>query len=406
MRIRDFTLEGFKNLTVGVSAGELGPVEVIHGDNNVGKSNLLEALWILGEAVVTAARPGKADFPWTLPRLHFTEAFHLSPSEAFHRFRPRPIRLAATFEASDGTALPVRLAMHLEDRDRVQVVLEEGDPSALAAHLSGAARPMDILQVDRTHWGDGRPRDPHERALIPPGLALELYDAKESFDPHTLERWTLFTRIMARFGPLVGGQDWNVVYDRPNKSAHLVVEDGPQRLPAHLLGSGVQQLAALVGHLLMTTAPIVAIEEPELNLRQTHQRALRQALDAIVADPRGPSQILLTSHSDAFEGPRGFLAMEPGPDGPTLRRRPPEAAPAFLDRLAIGPIAHQAPASSGYLTSQGTVLLPERYREALGLPGGGGVVFETEDAPGAVRVLSNARWLEEVGLSEEPDGAA
>ncbi|MEZ4431391.1 MAG: AAA family ATPase [bacterium] len=44
MFIHRFEVQGFKNFVEPVVLDELGEINVIHGDNNVGKSNLLEAM--------------------------------------------------------------------------------------------------------------------------------------------------------------------------------------------------------------------------------------------------------------------------------------------------------------------------------------------------------------------------
>jgi len=42
--LQQFEVKGYKNLTAQLTFGPLGRINVIHGENNVGKSNLLEAL--------------------------------------------------------------------------------------------------------------------------------------------------------------------------------------------------------------------------------------------------------------------------------------------------------------------------------------------------------------------------
>jgi AAA15 family ATPase/GTPase len=47
--IKELSIKGFKNLTDRVMFAELGRINVIHGENNVGKSNVLEAMHLLFE---------------------------------------------------------------------------------------------------------------------------------------------------------------------------------------------------------------------------------------------------------------------------------------------------------------------------------------------------------------------
>ncbi|MBK6534710.1 MAG: AAA family ATPase [Deltaproteobacteria bacterium] len=52
MKIERFEVKGFKNLRQSAVLDELAGVNVIHGENNIGKSNLLQAMdlffWLLG----------------------------------------------------------------------------------------------------------------------------------------------------------------------------------------------------------------------------------------------------------------------------------------------------------------------------------------------------------------------
>src|SRR5437868_15028481 len=44
MRLKSFTVEGYKNLTAPVTLGPLGDLNALHGANNIGKSNLIQAI--------------------------------------------------------------------------------------------------------------------------------------------------------------------------------------------------------------------------------------------------------------------------------------------------------------------------------------------------------------------------
>src|SRR5262245_45308967 len=44
MRLTSFKVQGFKNLVAPVELAELGAINVIHGANNVGKSNVMQAI--------------------------------------------------------------------------------------------------------------------------------------------------------------------------------------------------------------------------------------------------------------------------------------------------------------------------------------------------------------------------
>jgi hypothetical protein len=261
------------------------------------------------------------------------------------------------------------------------------------ARLDAASSPpFTLLQVDRTLFGDaGAQRSPRDRGLVPKSLALQLYDARESIEPSLVGRWQLFQELTATLSDIAGEGQFRPVYDRRTQEAELVLERGARRIPVHLLGSGVQQLVALVGQILMTQGRIVAVEEPELNLRFELQRRLADLFRRLVDDGRGPTQLLLTSHSPAFEGVGPFHQIRRGADGPIAVAMPSErAAEATELAVALGSAGQRAPLS--YLTTDRVVRLSEEAARHLGLEHGGGVVVLREP-DGSLRLMSNDAWL-------------
>lgn len=225
------------------------------------------------------------------------------------------------------------------------------------------------------------------REPISRDLGLALYDASEAGDPR-------FTRLLAAleaFRDLTGEGNWRAYYDRRADRADLRFEGATSRVPLRLMGSGAQQIVNLVARLVMTGADILAIEEPELNLRYAAQLRLRDVLARIVGADGEPSQLLLTSHSPAFEQEPTFYAITRGPDGPMITRRPSEQARDFTTpEMQMPPAGARAPLS--YVTSDGLVLVPEEVRTALGLEHGGGVYFVPEKDDQHYRMLTNAQF--------------
>ena len=162
--------------------------------------------------------------------------------------------------------------------------------------------------------------------IVPQELRDALFDAKESREAAVTRRWELFVEAMKQFESIMGPGWFGTSFDRPNNCADLVLDRGDVRMPVDLMGSGVQQIVALLGQLLLTPAMLVGIEEPELNLRYTLQKQLLRALQEIVASEHGPGQLFLSSHSPAFEAEEHFFGMEIEDGAPVLTRRPRASA--------------------------------------------------------------------------------
>jgi hypothetical protein len=509
MYLRRFQVQGFKNFRHAVALEDLGRLNVLHGDNNAGKSNLIEAIGVffllveqvfevpsagasllesgganvsdldgeawrrLGEAAVQRLlertrdlqgfpEPGPAGWPepgqpllpardsqpWRRKRevdRRLLERRGHPAREMFHLHEPGPIEIAASIAIAPGELgraglqapgalatgeieridVTVRLAtvVNVLELELVHLALGAADaPVAvdldapidavflrrLGAFLGRAhdaegkagGRRFALVEADR--WVEGAGDWSHAgRDMIPPDLCLALYDAKESAGEAEHARWQRFVTAMQRFEEILGPGQFMAVYDRREKRASLVFDPaaGP-RVPAHLLGTGIQQAASLVGRMIMSRATILAVEEPELNLRYTRQVQLREILAGLVGADGAPAQLFLTSHSAAFESPGGFHGLRSTADGPVVDRRPSSEASAFTGQgsALVPPPGARAPLC--YVSSEGLVLVPEEVRQELGIQGGGGVYFVYRKGTGHFEMLTDEQFL---ALLEDPD---
>lgn len=431
MKLLEFSVAGFKNIRTKVTLDQLGPINVIHGPNNVGKSNLLQAMGLFFRCLEGVL----LEEPMPLQPYHL-RGLELQSRHIFHLEAPTKVRLEAKLEvvqeeltkAGIGQSLPageVDLALELiwngdhtlrhvrrfrfaNGFDAIQQKLgetEKEDVLRFARSLAknfpvqeGPNQQFAIIGVRRDLELDQVSREGSD----PAPLALEMYDCRESLDTARRDRWLAFVEAMQEFTDITGDGVFEVTFQRREDKARLVFDTPEARIPLRLLGTGVQQVAALLGHMLLSNGSIVAIEEPELNLRWDLQDKLRRVFERLVTERprRGPSQIFLSSHSPAFEWGDDFYSMEPGKDGPSVTRRPVSAA-----KLAVGCDPPHAglpeDASQAYISSQGVVKVPEYIRAALGLVGGGGVVFLEEE--NEVHLLSNAQFLQRLGAVDDDD---
>lgn len=434
MFIERFEVQGFKNFVEPVVIDDLGPVNVIHGDNNVGKSNLLEAMHLffrlLAEDVVGRSLPFSR--PTVLSDRDFRQTGYAS-SRVFNLYRPRPIRMNCTFTVSE-TELSSRGIESLFDCTRVTVGVElvrrdgavayrisrfefaDGtdatinDGSKRFAHRFAlfltrnylaqdeASRPTFAL-VDETRAIRGLTVE-RPGGLLSAPLQLRLYDAKNSRDSLRFARWKLFTELLGEALNLSDDGDFDVLYDRLAGEAALFYQHDGIRMDLDLFGSGHQQVAALLGQLLTTDASFVAIEEPECNLRYALQVKVRDTLARIADDEAGPSQLFVTSHSPAFETGEWFYGMACDDGTPRLERRPRAEAPMFtgLSNAPLPPTADHARRS--YVTGDGLVEVPPFVLEALELPDGGGVFFAVRREDGIVEMLSHRQFMKLGGFDD------
>ncbi|MFO0603948.1 MAG: AAA family ATPase [Polyangiales bacterium] len=444
MRLTRFEVTHFKNFRQTVVLDALDGFDVIHGENNVGKSNLLQAIDLffllvgsLGKRAEKLSEAPGEDEANAAPliederqvgvRLHVQH--HLltqrgfSPDAIFNFSEPLPIELVGEIEVSEtdfqraGLKQPSQLnlfflrfrvmrshngCVDVEVRTRRDEFNQETWAGLrIVAFLLGVnftvqtnARAHGFILVDvfrRVPWVDGNEDIASLRRTVTDDLLLALYDAKESVEPGVFHRWELFERAMNSLGPVVGDGRFVITYNRQMRRAILAVQRGSLRIPIETMGSGVQQIAALVARVLLAGAAVVAVEEPELNLRYDMQLRLRDMLRDIVASGAGPQQILVTSHSPAFEAGAHFYGMRLTDEGPVVERRPTAESAAWLQ---LGPVSPPMKGGAwGYVSSDGLLRLPDEIRAELGVTQGGGVVVVKREEQPYVEVLSNEQFL-------------
>jgi hypothetical protein len=96
VRLRRFSLSGYKNLTQPVVLDGLGPINLIHGANNVGKSNLLQAMEVFFRSL-----PAASDLPSSQGREVLSlgiDLFGAGSRSLFNLERPAPILLRGVLD--------------------------------------------------------------------------------------------------------------------------------------------------------------------------------------------------------------------------------------------------------------------------------------------------------------------
>jgi AAA domain, putative AbiEii toxin, Type IV TA system len=380
-----FTVEGFKNLSQPVTFGPLQAMNVLHGANNTGKSNLLQAMDVFFRLLGTGNQVSKSQ----VVGLENGEAIiGCSFTELFHLATPTPIRwrVELSIEAAELEELSIEPELPAES---ITIVAE------LTPGLAGAAQfrieqfilaerdgssPVDIARLDpdkdvgvafgQTLRGviagtfamdsskRGSPftrvdlRSPGGEArggLVPQPIRDALFDARQSLDREQRRRWSLFSELTRELAPELGPGEFETAFDRQTGRAELVFDNGEVACPIGWLGSGVQHLVALLASLALTRARYVALEEPELHLAQSLQSRMPRLLAAVLASGCGPQQFFVCSQSRALDDGDNSFVMELAEAAPQLVRRPWEegaAANAGASAPAARPAAAAPPRSA------------------------------------------------------------
>jgi hypothetical protein len=434
-----FKVKGYKNLVQEITFGPLGRINVIHGENNIGKSNLLQAMDLFFRML------DKSTFREESDTFEAFERIGHPVDEIVNLSRPVPIELTGVFwidkerleRAGIETSAPtgvrqVTVSIRLRQvehkvKHQINIIFQDGNKRTEAASSSLLQR--DAAEILRFLSGiyliqsgkrsslyvllgvnrrlmveDTTPPSLH---IVPQQFRDALFDAKESREAPMVRRWDLFVEAMEQFQPILGPGRFDTSFDRQSGHADLVFDNGETRVPLDLLGSGVQQIVALLGQLLVTPATLVAIEEPELNLRYTLQKQLLAAFREITKSDYGPEQIFLSSHSPAFEAEGHFFAMEHKNGVPILTRKPRTMARLFTgtkdEEDQYPEMYAQQPEPACYVSSEGLVLLPEGMRKALGIRQGGGLSFVLNKETGRYEIWTTDE-VEQWFAGDDDDG--
>lgn len=422
MRLKRYRIHGYKNLTAPVELDALGPINVLHGDNNVGKSNVLQSMEWLFELLGSGmkAREVTNDVAFELPIVSgSTYGKRFEEEQVFNLRSPIPVvwEVALEIESADLSAMGVHPPEAFEVCLRATLVKQSatymfsasfGDPHPVPSPLldtlpavvaRGFSRSTDrraaafsLVDTWRRTRSDAGEADSPRGDMVPQSQIVGLFDAREAFEPHLRAPWDSFQRAMESLAETLDGGRIIVSYERQTQRARMLWERGDTRIPVSLLGSGFQQVIALVARLANTNAPLVAIEEPELNLRYTLQLTLRDVLKALVGGERGVRQLFVTSHSPAFETGDHFYWMAVGPHGPTVTRRSVSVAAEATAMQALLQVP-EGRAPTAYVTSEGLTRVPQSVSRALGLEGGGAVYFHRPAPDGPYQFLSEREFF-------------
>ncbi len=438
MRLSSFEVSGFKNFVEPIKVEGLGTFVVLHGDNNVGKSNLLKAIQLF-VTLLAAWRGDNRGLPAATPyemtdaelkrwtRQDRSELFPLGVEA------PEPMRLAGEFhstreeldaagiEAPD-SAVRVRIALEFAWRPERQstqlrftsfclangldlTTNPERPESRFAGPLSGFfARPRfdkAVPTIGSVHRVQSKRTD---QATLT-RLAETLHAARDSEDRTVAVRWERFEEAMRRFSSMLGDGRFVPIWPQ-GKAALLMFQTDRARIPLYLLGSGVQQVVSVMTDLLCSGAAIVAIEEPEVHLRTDAQELLREILRDLPGNEGSPSQIFVSSHAPTFELAPSFVHIHRGPSGHTRAAiRSAADAPAVLHVSTPDARDGDATTPISWLSSDGVLRLSARVRNHIGREQPGGVVVSiSETEANTAEIRSTERFVERFGVEDESEG--
>lgn len=372
MRIERFRIQGYKSivdLTVDLTLDGLADINVFFGLNDVGKSNILEALKLWWELLDPS------------PQLHIMstqDTERLVRNNIFRLKDDLDIEFEVLFTIDHikfKSNIYVRKADAIEYQNQL-VILRGGifekisDKDALLL----SKLKFHLIDAERRIQPEQRSKNSAPAVISARNLKQALFLAYLSPDPEQKKRFSAVKRVLAESPFELGELD--VAYNPENDEINIGFVRSNSRLPIENLGSGVQQLLLILGQIFLNDYPIIAVEEPEMNLSPHYQAEMMSTLETLMGDPAVKlEQLFISTHSPYFEFTQNFYDVTYDPVKGTQVQRATNAD--YNQHFAVIPTG---PDTGARLNSMDQVKLYEGVIEDLGLHRGDLVVFARNEA--------------------------
>lgn len=335
MRLKSVRIENFKQFRrLDI---ELGALDCLVGPNNCGKTTLLQALALFDFCIHHCLERKNGELRLrhrTIP----PEQFYVLPvadpmdlwtdRKAMEGKQQRVVTVAAVFDQGREVRAELKL-----DHNRFGIGIDtEDDQDWFKKLLDFRAAYLPVFSVFLAQEERRTPAvidDELSRGRVHGVIRNLLLDLKAR------ERHEELIAILKRAFPALERLDieFDEVSDRYIRVTYTEMER-PKAFDVFSAGSGFQQFLYLFGFILLKQPSVILLDEPDVHLHGSLQRALLCELRNLVAQGK---QVLVATHSrDLIQGvdPEDILALdEPAPRGADADRRSSEQCAAR--RLAI-----------------------------------------------------------------------
>ncbi len=384
MRIERFHIQGFKSIA-DVTVEGLSDINVFFGLNDVGKSNVFQALelwrWLIESASTVEGDPVRYNIPLENLKAQFGESLVRFGNEN---------QISISVELADDSLkavllradqrLTVEVKMTLlasEVQYRVNYAINPKDTQLEPSlrfnqllsnlpkfHVVHAARRLQIEQRSNKSQGD---------FISDRNLKQALFYAYLSSDLKQKQRLNAIKKVLAE--PPYNLGELDIALDPQTDRIDIGFVRAHGRLPIENLGSGSQQLLLVLGQIFLNDCPIIAVEEPEMNLSPQYQEYLMLALRKLMQDPAIKlQQLFISTHSPYLEFTENFYDVTLDSVAGTQVTRATDAK--YSQHFSVTPIG---PDTGARINSLNQVKLYDRLIEDLGLQRGDLVIFVQND---------------------------
>ncbi|MEI2693180.1 MAG: AAA family ATPase [Anaerolineae bacterium] len=373
----------------------LSDINVFFGLNDVGKSNIFEALALWRRFLAASQSPRSEQLVENFMRDFGVHLFSLGETAE--------LGVDVDFVIDSSDLARDRLERHIADTvdtrmkhlgqttiqmtSQVRVVLQSNqvvtsstahweDGSKIGLHpkdLATVVPSVHVIAAERRFQAEARNRETLTGTIHHGNLKKALFYAYLSADVQQKKRFAAIKSVLAE--PPFSLGELDVALDQATDQIDIGFIRPQSRLPLDNLGSGSRQLLLVLGQVFLNDFPVVALEEPEMNLSPQWQQDLMVALRRLMQDPAiGLKQIFISTHSPYFEFSENFYDVTLDDNSHTQVKR--TTVQDWSAHFAVAPLG---PETGARLNSLNQVRLYERLIEDLDLRRGDMIVFVRND---------------------------
>ena len=341
MNISKFSIENYRSLK-DLKIDGFATTTIFYGDNNAGKSNVLNAMQLIFSRKPKLTSEGLTDF-----ENFYQGILRDSQNSYFNNNTSQPIKFSVDVELSK-SELAIDEAIKLlfktgnkftftfegsitfigqENHDYSEFKIETIKLGAVVIYLNTTDISF-FPSLDKTQKKQGElerafshlidifndcvhvvssDRDMHETPMV----------SEENFklDPKTFKKFLYSLYLSPRQFNLF--EQINTVYSQApfnfgtisfsndNGKLEIMIQEKDFRLPIKHLGSGALQALYIITSIICSKSKIVCLEELEQNLSPKKQYETLIKIQAMITDPKlSLNQLLISSHSSVYAKPK------------------------------------------------------------------------------------------------------
>jgi len=399
MRIERFQIQGFKSIA-DVTVDGLADINVFFGLNDVGKSNIFQALELWHWLLSNASGPSERLMPTQLKqignifgaflfRLGGNNIIQLSADVILdknsivpHNVRPdimSMLNARFSYLNQDKMGVKVDIELVLESENIINCTISKtwegsGNFDLHPRDLGTIVSKFHIIKASRRIQTELRQKDNSLTPVDHHNLKQALFYAYLSSDLGQKKRLIAIKKVISE--PPYNLGELDVALDPQTDQIDIGFVRPNGRLPIENLGLGSQQLLLVLGQIFLNDSPIIAVEEPEMNLSPQYQEYLMVALRKLMQDPAIKlQQLFISTHSPYLEFAENFydVIFDPVVGTQVIRATKEKHSQHF----SVTPIG---PDSGARLNSLNQVKLYDGLIQDLALQRGDLVIFVRNDA--------------------------